>query len=175
LKRMARRSRDKGPFDHGFDVPHTTIHTGVIRGGTALNIVPHECTFDFEFRYLPTDEPDALIDELQAFVRSKIEPEMRDIDPKSGFEFVLLSEIPSLDTSAETQIVGLVQELTGKHDVGKVSYGTEASQFQRAAIPTVVCGPGSIDQAHRPDEFIAVEQVQACERFLGKLLDRLTQ
>ncbi len=173
LKRMARRSRDKGPYDHGFDVSHTTIHTGVIRGGTALNIVPHECTFDFEFRYLPSVDADALIDEVEGYINSELEPEMRDIDPKSGFKIVRLSEIPPLDTSAETEIVALVQELSGNHDVGKVSYGTEASQFQRAGIPSVVCGPGSIEQAHKPNEFIEVAQVEASERFLGKLLDRL--
>ena len=174
LKRMARRSRDKGPYDHGFDVPHTTVHTGVMRGGTALNIVPNECSFDFEFRYLPSADPEALFDEFQGYVKSEIEPEMRDLDPKSGFEFVLLSEIPALDTSAETEIVALVQELTGNNDVGKVSYGTEASQFHRAGIPAVVCGPGSIEQAHRPNEYVAVEQVEACELFLGRLFEKLT-
>ena len=174
LKRMARRSRDKGPHDHGFDVPHTTIHTGVIRGGTALNIVPHECTFDFEFRYLPSADPEVFFDELEGYVRSEIEPEMKAIDPRSGFEFIQLSEIPALDTRSETEIVSLVQDLTGVHDVGKVSYGTEASQFQRAGIPSVVCGPGSIEQAHKPNEYIEVEQVRACERFLAKLMDRLT-
>src|SRR5687768_811575 len=81
LKRMARRIRDEGPFDHGFDVPHTTVHTGVIRGGTALNIVPHECSFDFEFRHLPQDDPDALLSELRDHVSREIEPEMHAIDP----------------------------------------------------------------------------------------------
>ena len=85
-----------------------------------------------------------------------------------------MSEIPALDTSAETPIVALVHELTGTNDVGKASYGTEASQFQRAGIPAVVCGPGSIDQAHRPNEYIEIAQVEACEKFLGKLMDRLT-
>jgi acetylornithine deacetylase len=172
-KRMARRFRDGGPYDHGFDVPHTTLHTGVIRGGTALNIVPHECTFDFEVRHLPGDDPDALLDELKAFIANEVEPEMHRIDPQSGFEILQLSEIPSLDTSAETEIVALVQDLTGNHDVGKVSYGTEASQFQRAGIPSVVCGPGSIAQAHKPNEYITVEQVRACEGFLRRLLDRM--
>jgi acetylornithine deacetylase len=102
-------------------------------------------------------------------------PEMRAVDARSGFEFVQLSEIPPLDTSAETAIVGLVQELSGSSEIGKVSYGTEASQFQRAGIPTVVCGPGSIAQAHKPNEYIALEQVRKCEAFLGRLMERLTQ
>src|SRR5688500_8366809 len=147
LKRMARRIRDAGPFDHGFDVPHTTVHTGVVRGGTALNIVPHECSFDFEFRHLPADDPDALIAELETHIARNIEPEMHAVDPATGFEIAQLSEIPALDVGPESRIVGLVQELTGNPEIGKVSYGTEASQFQRAGIAAVVCGPGSILQA----------------------------
>ncbi len=172
LKGMARRRRNGGPFDHGFDVPHTTVHTGVIRGGTALNIVPQACTFDFEFRHLPGDDPDALMDELKAYVAGKLEPEMHAVDPRTGFDIVQLSEIPALDNSAETYIVGLVQALTGNAEIGKVSYGTEGSQFQRAGISTVVCGPGSILQAHKPNEYVAIEQVAACEAFLGKLLEK---
>jgi len=175
LKRMARRLRDSGPYDRGFDVAHTTAHTGVMRGGTALNIVPHECTFDFEFRHLPGDDPERLMAELRTYVAQELEPEMRTIDAASGFSITQLSEIPPLDTSAETAIVGLVQELTGNTSIGKVSYGTEASQFQRAGIPTVVCGPGSIEQAHKPNEYIALEQVRKCEEFVGCLLESLTR
>jgi acetylornithine deacetylase len=175
LKRMARRMRDSGPYDRGFDVAHTTAHTGVIRGGTALNIVPHECSFDFEFRHLPGDVPEHLLSELTTYIAQALEPEMHAIDAASGFKIVQLSEIPPLDTSAETAIVGLVQELTGSTGIGKVSYGTEASQFQRAGIPTVVCGPGSIEQAHKPNEYIAVEQVRKCEKFVGKLMEGLTR
>jgi len=175
LKRMARRLRDSGPYDRGFDVAHTTAHTGVMRGGTALNIVPHECTFDFEFRHLPGDDPERLMAELRTYIAQELEPEMRRIDAASGFSITQLSEIPPLDTSAETAIVGLVQELTGNTSIGKVSYGTEASQFQRAGIPTVVCGPGSIEQAHKPNEYIALEQVRKCEEFVGCLLETLTR
>jgi acetylornithine deacetylase len=173
LKRMARRIRQGGPFDHGFDVPHTTVHTGVIRGGTALNIVPHECSFDFEFRHLPADDPDALLAELRTYIAGELEPEMHAVDPRTGFDIKQLSEIPALDGKPETPIVGLIQELTGNVDIGKVSYGTEASQFQRAGIPSVVCGPGSILQAHKPNEYVEVAQVEACEAFLRKLMDRM--
>lgn len=172
LKRMARRHRDAGPYDHSFDVPHTTVHTGIMHGGTALNIVPHECTFDFEVRHLPGDNPDALLAQFTSHLGSELEPEMHAIDAQAGFEVVQLSEIPALDTRAETPIVALVQALTGNTEVGKVSYGTEASQFQLAGIPAVVCGPGSIEQAHKPNEFIALAQVAACEKFLRALLER---
>lgn len=174
LKAVARRLRDRGPYDRGFDVAHTTVHTGVIRGGTALNIVPNECSFDFEVRHLPGDDPAALLAELKSHIANRIEPEMKAVDPRAGFEIVQMSEIPALDTSAETPIVALVHELTGTTEIGKVSYGTEASQFQRAGIPSVVCGPGSIEQAHKPNEYIEIAQVAACERFLRRLMERLT-
>jgi acetylornithine deacetylase len=174
LKGMARRLRDSGPYDQGFDIAYTTAHTGVIRGGTAVNIVPHECSFDFEFRYLPGDDPEALLAELRQYVDRELLPEMRAVDARSGFEFTQLSEIPPLDTRPETAIVGIVQELTGRAELGKVSYGTEASQFQRAGIPTVICGPGSIAQAHKPNEYITLEQVGRCEAFLERLMERLT-
>jgi acetylornithine deacetylase len=173
LKKMARRLQNSGPYDHAFDIAHTTVHTGVIRGGTALNIVPHECSFDFEVRHLPSDDPSVLLDEFRSHIASGIEPEMKAIYEPAGFEIVQMSEIPALDTRAETQIVALVHELTGTTDVGKVSYGTEASQYQRAGIPSIVCGPGSIEQAHKPNEYIELAQVKACESFLRKLLERL--
>ena len=173
LKGMARRHRDHGPYDRGFDVAHTTVHTGVLRGGTALNIVPHECTFDFEFRHLPGDDPDALLAEFRHYIENTLAPEMRALSPDAGFTLVPLSVLPALDNGPEVEVVGLAQELSGNDEFGKVSFGTEGSQFQRAGIPTVVCGPGSIEQAHKPDEYVAVEQVLQCEEFLRRLMDRV--
>lgn len=175
LKHMARRHRDKGPYDRSFDVAHTTVHTGVLRGGTALNIVPHECMFDFEFRHLPGDDPEALLAELKTYISNTLEPEMRAVCADTGFSIQQISEIPSLNTSAETEIVALAQALSGNSEIGKVSYGTEGSQFQRAGISTVVCGPGSIEQAHKPDEFITLEQVAQCEQFLRGLMTRVCE
>ncbi|MEO7729254.1 MAG: acetylornithine deacetylase [Burkholderiales bacterium] len=173
LKSMARRHRDHGPFDRGFDVAHTTVHTGVLRGGTALNIVPHECTFDFEFRHLPGDDPDALFAEFNTYLETRLVPEMRAVHPDTGFTIVPLSVLPALDNGPEGEVVGLAQELSGNNDFGKVSFGTEGSQFQRAGIPTVVCGPGSIEQAHKPNEYVAVEQIVKCEQFIRRLMDRV--
>lgn len=173
LKGMARRHRDGGPFDRSFDIAHTTVHTGVIRGGTALNIVPHECTFDFEFRHLPGDDPQALLREFKNYLSTTLEPEMQAVHPEAGFQIEQLSEIPALDTGAETEIVALAHELSCCGEIGKVSYGTEAAHFQTAAIPTVVCGPGSIAQAHKPNEYVTLEQVAQCEEFLRRLMDRV--
>ena len=173
LKSLARRHRDHGPFDRGFDVAYTTVHTGVIRGGTALNIVPHDCTFDFEFRHLPGDDPDALFAEFMQFVETRLLPEMHAVDKATGFTITPLSALPAIDNGPEVEVVGLAQELSGNDEIGKVSYGTEGSQFQRAGIATVICGPGSIEQAHKPNEYVAVEQVVKCEAFLRRLMDRI--
>ena len=173
LKRMARRHRDKGPYDRAFDVAHTTVHTGVFNGGTALNIVPHQCTFDFEFRHLPGDNPQQLIDEFKRYVSESLEPEMRAVYKDAGFDIELMSQIPALDNSPETEVVALAQGLSGNSEIGKVSYGTEGSQFQQAGIPTVICGPGSIEQAHKPNEFVALEQIAQSEAFLRALMGRV--
>ena len=173
LKGLARRHRDHGPYDRGFDVGHTTVHTGVIRGGTALNVIPHECAFDFEFRHLPGDDPEALLHEFADYVRKKLEPEMRAVHPPAGFTIEPLSNIPMLDTGPESEVVALAQELSGERDIGKVSFATEGSQFQRAGIPTVVCGPGSIAQAHKPNEYVTLGQISRCEDFLRKLMARM--
>jgi acetylornithine deacetylase len=170
---MARRHRDRGPYDRGFDIAHTTVHTGVVRGGTALNVIPHECAFDFEFRHLPGDDPEALLREFTDYARGKLEPEMRAVHPAAGFTIEPLSEIPVLDTGPEAEVVALAQELAGNNEIGKVSFGTEGSQFQRAGIPTVVCGPGSIAQAHKPNEYVTLDQIGCCDEFLRKLMSRM--
>ncbi len=175
LKNMARRHRDRGPYDRGFDVAYTTAHTGVIHGGTALNVIPHECTFDFEFRHLPGDDPERLLGEFTDYLKTTLEPEMRKVHADAGFLVEPMSGIPMLDTSPESEVVALAQELTGDREFSKVSFGTEASQFQRAGISTVVCGPGSIEQAHKPNEYVALEQVAKCEAFLRRLADRLCE
>jgi acetylornithine deacetylase len=173
LKGMARRIRDEGPHDRGFDVAYTTVHTGVVRGGTALNVIPHECTFDFEFRHLPGHDPERLLAEFKEHLATRLEPEMRALDAAAGFAIDPLSAIPVLDAGPETEIVGLAQELSGHTEIGKVSFGTEGSQFQRAGIPTVVCGPGSIEEAHKPNEYVTVDQVLECEAFMRRLMDRM--
>jgi acetylornithine deacetylase len=173
LKSMARRFRDHGPYDPLFDVGHTTVHTGVIEGGTALNIVPKECSFDFEFRHLPQDDPNVLFEEVKRYAEETLLPEMRRVDPASGFEWQVLSVMPGLDVTTESSPARLALALTDFRDVGKVSYGTEASLFQQAGIPAVVCGPGSIEQAHKPNEYVSLDQLAQCETYLRRLMDRI--
>jgi acetylornithine deacetylase len=171
LKAMARRRRDAGPFDPEYTPPYTTIQTGVIHGGTALNIVPKDCSFDFEFRLLPGEDPDAGISELRTFAENRLLPEMQAIRAEAAIEFEELSAFPGLDTADDAEITRLVAALTGANGTAKVSFGTEGGLFQQAGIPTVVCGPGSIEQAHKPDEFIDLDQIAQCERFITRIFD----
>jgi len=174
MKSMARRMEAEGPFDDVFDVPHTTVHTGTIQGGTALNIVPKDCTFEFEFRHLPDADVEALLDEVMTYARESLEPQMHRIDPATGFSFEEMSSIPALNADPAAEVVTLAKTLAARNDHGKVAFGTEAGLFQNdAGIPTVVCGPGDVEQAHKPNEFITLEQVAKCERFFERLMDHV--
>ncbi|HLI10739.1 MAG TPA: acetylornithine deacetylase [Alphaproteobacteria bacterium] len=175
LRRMGRRIRAEGPFDDGFDPPYTTVHTGVVHGGTQLNIVPRDCRFDFEFRPLPSHDPRPLLAELKAFAERELLPEMKAVTAQADIRWEPLSEFSALDTDEDAEVTRFVKSLTGSNSTGKVAFGTEAGLFSQAHIPTVVCGPGSIEQAHKPDEWITLEQIARCEAFMGRLLERVSQ
>jgi acetylornithine deacetylase len=172
IRRIARDKRDNGPFDAGFIPPYTTVHTGTIAGGTALNIVPRECRFDFEIRHLPVDDPEAIMAELRQHAATLL-PEMHGVSTATGIAFEEFNAIPALATPHDAEVVQLAQSLSGANSVGNVSFGTEGGLYQQAGIPTVICGPGSIEQAHRPNEWIALDQVQQCETFFRRLIQRL--
>jgi len=172
LTHMGRRFRQRGGFDAAYDVPYTTVHTGVIRGGTALNIVPRDCSFDFEFRHLPFDDPDALLAEVRRFAATLL-PEMHAVSPETHIEFDVLSASPGLDTHGDSEIAELGRACSGSRDLGKVSFGTEASLFHGSNIAAIICGPGYIEQAHQPNEWISLEQLALCESFMQRLADRI--
>jgi acetylornithine deacetylase len=173
LRAMAQRIAREGPFDADFDVAHSTVHTGVVRGGTALNIVPKHCSFDFEFRFVPGVDPQALLAEVKGFAENELAPQMKAVAPEAGFTWEQISAFPGLDMPVDSEIVAFVKSLTGGNSVGKVAFGTEGGLYQEAGIPTVICGPGSITQAHKPDEFIEVDQIAQCEAFMDRLMDRV--
>lgn len=175
LKSMARRKRDHGPFDPAFSPPYTTVHTGVIQGGTALNIVPRDCSFDFEFRNIPAEDPAPLFAELRRHAETVILPEMRAVSAETGIAFEEMNAVDGLDIAPDHPLVQLAQSLTGANAVGKVSFCAEAGLYQDAEIPTVICGPGSIDVAHKPNEYIAIDQIAQCERFMRRLMDHLSR
>ncbi len=173
LDEMARRKATEGPFDESYDIPHSTIHVGTIQGGTALNIVPADCGFEFEFRCLPEDDAEALLAEIHDYAARELEPGMRAIAPGTGFTWEMMSSFPGLDLAPDSDIVTLAKALAGANATGKVAFGTEAGLFADSGIPAVICGPGSIDQAHKPNEFVALDQLALCARFMDRLLDKV--
>jgi acetylornithine deacetylase len=173
LKRMARRKRDEGPFDAGFTPPYTTVHTGVIHGGTALNIVPRDCSFDFEFRNIPADDADLLLAEVKRYAETVLLPEMHSVSRATGIAFDERNAVTGLDIAPDHPLVQLMRSLTGANALGKVSFCAEAGLYQDAEIPTVICGPGSIDVAHKANEYVALDQIRQCESFMRRLMDHL--
>jgi acetylornithine deacetylase len=174
MRGLARRFAEQGPFDGEFDVDHSTVQTCTIEGGTAVNIVPRDCRFNFEFRNLPRHDADAIVGEIAAYAKGTLEPEMRKIAPESFIRIEEGSSLPGLDTEPGEEVVAFVKALAGRNDHTKVAFGTEAGLFQkRAGIPTVVCGPGDIEQAHKPNEFVTLDQLAKCEAFMARLADRV--
>lgn len=159
--------------DARFDPPFSTVQTGVIKGGRALNIVPEECEFDFEVRALPGFAAEAVADQLQAYAEAELLPRMRAVSAASDIRLWPLSAYPGLATAADSEAARLVALLSGSSEFGTVAFGTEGGLFDQAGIATVVCGPGSMEQGHRPDEFVSVAQLLGCDAMLLRLVDYL--
>jgi acetylornithine deacetylase len=153
-------------------VPFTTVHVGTIKGGTALNIVPRDCQFDFEIRHLPFDDPGAFFRDVQQFAQ-KFVAEMQSVARETYIEFDHMSTLPFLDTDDHSEIAKIGRGCNHGTSTGRVSYGTEAALFFNASIPTVICGPGHIDQAHQPNEWCEVSQLAQCETFMRRLADHM--
>jgi acetylornithine deacetylase len=152
----------------GFDVPFSTASVGQFQGGIADNVVPRDAWFHYEFRDLPT--ADVVSMQKQVLAQSNIAGEaMKKIAPEAGFSFETICEVPSFLGSAKDSITQLAQRLSGESTTTLVAFGTEAGVFKNAGIPTVVCGPGSINQAHQADEYVSLEQLARCEQFMQKL------
>jgi acetylornithine deacetylase len=173
VAREARRLAAEGPFEEGFDPPHTTIHVGTVQGGTILNIIPDRAAFTMEWRFIPGDSPHRHLERLQAWISETIEPAMKAVDPVCGFAYDVALEMPGMELPADHALVTVVKQITGYNTTGKVSYGTEGGFYQKAGIPTIICGPGHIAQAHQPDEWIAETELAACDRFIRRLAERL--
>ena len=173
--RVVGRVRDMGedfeknePRFEGFDVPFSTTSVGQFHGGIADNVVPRDAEFRYEFRDLPTANAAQMQSEVVAYAKS-LEPAMKKVAPAAGFEFETICEIPSFLGSKDDPVTRLAQELSGEKGTTLVAFGTEAGLFKNAGISTVVCGPGSIQQAHQPDEYVSLEQLARCEAFMQGL------
>jgi acetylornithine deacetylase len=173
LRREQERLATEGRRDNDYDVPYTTIHAGKINAGLALNIVPNMCEIDFEIRNVAADDAEAILQRLRAEAR-EIVTKAASVAPDAAIEIAITNAYPGLDTPAASQAVAFVNSLIDATSTTKVAFGTEAGLFDRdAGVPTVVCGPGSMEQGHKPDEFVSVEQLRRCDEMLAKLLRHL--
>jgi acetylornithine deacetylase len=159
--------RDERRYE-GFDVPFSTASVGQFQGGIADNVVPRDAWFRYEFRDLPTADAKQMQSEIVAQAHS-LETAMKAVSPEAGFRFETICEIPSFLGSADDAVTRLAQRLSGQSRTTQVAFGTEAGIFKQSGIPTVVCGPGSINQAHQPDEFVSLAQLAQCELFMQRL------
>ena len=168
INRLAAEMRRRGDATGRFDPPFTSVHVGTIEGGTAKNIVPRRCVFAWEARFIPgadTDEVPARLEQKAA----ALEAAMRAVSPDTGIATRRTVEVPGLRPVEGSEAESLALTLARSNGTGAVSYGTEGGLFQQAGYPTVVCGPGSIDQAHKPDEYVEASQLAACEAFMERL------
>jgi acetylornithine deacetylase len=170
IRKLAARMAAEGPFDPNYDPPYTTIHVGTIGGGTATNIMPHLCTFTFDIRPVKGVDPLSLLEEVKAYAEATLAPAMKKRGITTPFEFEVTCNVPGLDTPTDSDIVRLVCKLTGANGVTYASFATEGGRFGQAGIPTIICGPGHIEQAHKPDEFVSQAQLDACDAFLKHFL-----
>ncbi|MBW4024498.1 MAG: acetylornithine deacetylase [Proteobacteria bacterium] len=172
IARDAGRFAVEGPFVPGYEPPHSTCHVGVIGGGAAINIIPDSAWFEMEWRTVPGDDFFREAERLRDYVAETIEPAMKAIDPAAGFTFEVMNWIPGLALDEGHDLADMVRQVTGANGAGRVSYGTEAGLYDDAGIPTIVCGPGNIAQAHQGDEWIAESQLAACDRFIRQMAER---
>jgi acetylornithine deacetylase len=173
VAREARRLAAEGPFENGFDPPHTTIHVGTVEGGTILNIIPDHAAFTMEWRFIPGDSPHRHLERMQGWIAETIEPAMKSVHPACGFGFDIVLEMPGMALPADHALATVVKQAVGSNSAGKVAYGTEGGFYETAGIPTIICGPGHIEQAHQPDEWIATSELDACDDFIRRLARRL--
>lgn len=176
LQEIAAEFETSGARDPAYDVAFTTPHVGRMAGGEIVNIVPDACTFDMEVRAIGHDDPDAVVERVRAHAREVLEPEMRARAPEAGIDFEALSEVDGLDTDPAADIVTLAKACAGANDHAKVAFATEGGFFASiAGVPSVVCGPGDIAQAHQPDEFVEIAELTRCLAFIDRLIARCAE
>ncbi|MDE4455434.1 acetylornithine deacetylase [Psychrobacter sp. DAB_AL62B] len=156
-----------------FDVPYSTLSVGTIQGGTATNIVPNLCEFTFDYRNLPHMTQDDILAPIQEKV-AELTAQMQARAPETGIELMQEESVPAMTDNDSAELQALIAALTGDDKRHKVAYATEGGQFTNSGIPTIICGPGSIEQAHKADEYVALSEIERCDSFLQKLLDSCT-
>jgi acetylornithine deacetylase len=163
-------------LDQSYTVPYSTFHVGTVGGGTALNIVPRQCEFEFEIRNLPQEDLEALMHEIMHYANDVLLTEMKARYPGSDIRFDETSSYPGLHTDPASAVIAYTRAINPIDSIGdNASFGTEAGLFDDIGINCLVCGPGSIDQAHKPDEFVSREQLRHCDQMIENLAHRCRQ
>lgn len=170
INQLAAELQQRQDLDHAFDVPFSTLSTGLIRGGSAVNIIPNLCEFEFDYRNLPHMQPEDVAVPIRRYISEVLEPQMQAVDPECRIEMVQRENVPALGQADNELLHQLIAQLVDEPARHKVAYATEGGQFQLAGMHTVICGPGSIEQAHRADEYIELAQLARCDRFLQALI-----
>ena len=167
---LAEKISYRSDNDAMFDVPYSTLSVGTIQGGTATNIVPNLCEFTFDYRNLPHMTQDDILSPIQAKV-AELTAQMQARAPETGIELLQEESVPAMTDSTNAELQKLIAALTGDDERHKVAYATEGGQFTNSGIPTIICGPGSIEQAHKANEYVALSEIERCDEFLQKLLN----
>jgi acetylornithine deacetylase len=168
LSRIARDMRERGDPSHRFDPPYTTVHVGLIEGGTAKNIIPRRCTFMWETRNLPGLDPSEIPARFNSFAQ-ELEPAMKSVAADAGIATIETNVVPALRAEEDSPAEHLALHLAEANGTHAVSYCTEAGLFQEIGIPSIICGPGSIEQAHKPDEYVEIAELDKCVNFMRRL------
>lgn len=175
IEDLAQEFAAQGPRDGRFDPPFATAQTGVFSGGSSVNVVPARASFSFEARSTDEAELDRFLVAVQAKAEHEVLPAMRAKAPESDVRFELLTRYPALRSPDDATVVTLACEASGTAETGVISFGSEGGLFAEIGIPAVICGPGSMDQGHKPDEFVTREELRRCLRFLARLGERVQQ
>jgi acetylornithine deacetylase len=172
IRTVADQFAKDGPFDSNFDVSFSTMSTNTIQGGNAVNTVPALCEFIVDFRTLASVKQQAVIDKLEAYARQTVLPRMQKEVPSARIQIEPIARVPSFETTPNTPLEKLAREISGDCDIHKAAFATEAGLFEEAKIPTILCGPGRVEEAHRADEYVSIDQLQKCEAFLRKIVQK---
>ena len=173
LMALGEELKERAPRNNRFDPPWTTVQVGRMEGGAARNVIAGHCSVEWEMRPVAGDDADHVKNALQAYVDGDLLPAMRAVAPEAGIVTHVVGEVEGLEPVERSEALEIVRELTGNTETEVVSFGTEAGLFQKAGISTVVCGPGSIAQAHKPDEFVSIDQLASCLDMLDRLVAKL--
>jgi acetylornithine deacetylase len=173
LLELKQRLRERAPANSRFDPPWSTINTGSLTGGVAHNVIASIAQLEWEMRPVQASDAEYVKEDLRRYCEEVLLPAMRETCPDADISTEVIGEVDGLEPAEINEAKEIMMELTGQDDCEVVAFGTEAGIFQQYGMSAVVCGPGSIHQAHKPDEYVSIEQLQKCVDMLGRLGDKL--